>query len=83
MEPAQTALEKVYSLGRQEGIALATTIIQQTLLRRLHADYAMDRVIRATLVEVEKSLSEFHALHQKEAQCPPSPSTNPTTSPNF
>ena len=78
MEPAPSEVNKAYFSGRRDGVGIVVGILAGTLDHRLHPDYAMDRVIRAAFVELEKSFRELHTAYMEEAQCPPSPTTNPT-----
>lgn len=79
MEPLEAEIRrKIFVSGFADGVLSAAHVVALASAKRLHPDFTMNRVIRDALVEVVKSLQEYHDKY-KEAQCPPSPSTNPTT----
>lgn len=73
MESVEAALRAAW----REGYDAPTRLIDEALKHRLHHDYAMDRVIHAAFVELNTILKE-----SRDTLCPPSTSTNPTTTPN-
>jgi len=60
-------VRQAYRIGATDGIASTISILEKSLERPLHKDFAMDRVIRATFVEIVASLKEYHQAYKEQA----------------